>query len=221
MPIELPELPYPKNALEPYMSKQTLEFHYGKHHKKYIETLNKLITGTEFENKTLEEIMQTSFHQEEKIYNNAAQAWNHTFFWNCLTPEQEGPSPEFSKVIAENFGSFEDFKTKFTKEAKNLFGSGWAWMVKDSSGAIKIRALGNAGNPLVECGETPLLTCDVWEHAYYLDYQNDRPQFLENFWQIVNWNFVEENLSKDFSKSYGTIKPLGGQQVAATLARHQ
>ncbi len=200
MAIRLPNLPYAMDALEPYMSKQTLAFHYGKHHKKYVETLNDLIKGTSLDRKSLEEIMMATLSKKNKIYNNAAQAWNHTFFWNCLEGKGQKPSTELTKTIKKSFGSLGDFKNEFATEAKDLFGSGWTWLVKDKKGKLKIRSLSNAGNPLVECGETPLLTCDVWEHAYYLDYQNERPKFLENFWKIVNWDFLASNLEEDAEK---------------------
>lgn len=197
MAIEFPKLPYALEALEPQMSKRTLEFHYGKHHKKYVDTLNELIKGTEFDQKSLEEILEASVGKKQKIYNNAAQAWNHTFFWNCLIPSGRKPSEDLTNTIAKSFGSLDEFKSEFETMAKDLFGSGWAWLVKDKQGLLKIRTLGNAGNPLAEFGETPLLTCDVWEHAYYLDYQNERPKFLKNFWDLVNWEFVEASLEQE------------------------
>jgi len=196
MAIELPNLPYSTNALEPQISRQTLEFHYGKHHKHYVETLNELIQGTSLDRKNLEEIMSSTVGKKQKLYNNAAQTWNHTFFWNCMVTSGRKPSTELTKTIEKNFGSFDDFKNEFATEAKDLFGSGWTWLVKDKRGKLKIRSLGNAGNPLAEFGDTPLLTCDVWEHAYYLDYKNERPKFLEHFWKIINWEFVEANLEQ-------------------------
>lgn len=193
MAITLPPLPFESNALEPFMSKRTLDFHHGKHHKKYVDTTNELIQGTAFENASLEAIMLASAAGGGKLFNNSAQAWNHGFFWNCLTPPDRGPSANLEKIIERNFGSLDAFKKEFTDKGKEQFGSGWAWLVKDTRGRLAVRALGNAGNPLVE-DEVPLLTCDVWEHAYYLDYQNERPDYLENFWRIVNWEFVEANL---------------------------
>jgi len=201
MAIELPNLPYGTNALEPYISKRTLEFHYRKHHKNYVETVNKLIQGTPLDKRNLQEIMISTIEKKPKIYNNAAQAWNHTFFWNCMVTSGKKPSPELTRTIERSFGSFDDFKNEFATEAKELFGSGWTWLVKDKRGKLKIRPLGNAGNPMSEFGDVPLLTCDVWEHAYYLDYQNERPKFLENFWKIINWEFVEANLEQETQKS--------------------
>jgi len=188
MTFNLPSLPYEMDALEPYISKQTLEFHYGKHHQTYVNNLNKLVTGTEFENATLEEIIKKA---EGGIFNNAAQIWNHTFYWNCLNPNGGGiPSGKFAEAINESFGSFEVFKEKFSTASATLFGSGWAWLVKDTNGKLKIIQESNAGNPLRN-GHTPLLTCDVWEHAYYLDKQNRRPAYIDDFWKIVDWKAVE------------------------------
>ena len=188
MAFELPSLPYQMDALEPFISKQTLEFHYGKHHQTYVNNLNKLVPGTEFENATLEDIIQKA---EGGIFNNAAQVWNHTFYWNCLSPNGgEAPSGDFAKAIDENFGSFEAFKEKFSAASVTLFGSGWAWLVKNPEGKLEIIQESNAGNPLRK-GYTPLLTCDVWEHAYYLDKQNRRPAYVDDFWKIVDWKAVE------------------------------
>lgn len=208
MSIELPDLPYSLNALEPYMSQTTMKFHYEKHHKHYVDTLNELILGTPLERQNLEEIMSSSFGNDQKVYNNAAQAWNHGFFWNCMTPSLHSPSPDLTKTIEKSFGSLHEFKEKFETEAKNLFGSGWAWLVKDRLGKLKIRSLENAGNPINEFKDTPLLTCDVWEHAYYLDYQNERPKYLENFWNVVDWEFVEANLNMESARSgFSQTKP--------------
>lgn len=191
--FSLPELPYSKDALMPHMSAETLEFHYGKHHKTYVDNLNKLIEGTEHENKNLEEIIKTS---SGGIFNNAAQVWNHTFFWNCLTPQgTQEPSPKLMEAIKKDFGSFEAFKEKFSDTSIKQFGSGWGWLAKNKDGKLEILSTSNAENPLTQ-GKTPLLTCDVWEHAYYIDYRNKRPDFLAAFWKIVNWKFVEENWSK-------------------------
>ncbi len=197
MSIQLPILPYSLDALEPQISREALEVHYKKHHQNYVDTLNELIRGTSLEDKSLEEIMFLSFERKQKIHNNACQVWNHTFFWNCLIPSGHEPSKNLTEVIEENFGTVEDLKNEFATAAKALFGSGWVWLVKDKWGKLKVRSLGNAGNPLVDLGEIPLLTCDVWEHAYYLDYKNERAKFLENFWEIVNWEFVEDNLKKE------------------------
>lgn len=187
--FNLPELPFAKNALEPHISERTLEFHYGKHHQTYVNTLNTLIEGTEFENKTLEEIIKSS---DGGIFNNAAQVWNHTFYWNCLAPNHK-PAPEGSlkKAIEEAFGSFENFKEEFTKKSVGLFGSGWCWLVKDNEGKLSIIQKSNAGNPITE-GLTPIMVCDVWEHAYYLDKQNARSKYMESFWELVNWDFIEK-----------------------------
>ena len=187
--FNLPELPFAKNALEPHISERTLEFHYGKHHQTYVNTLNTLIEGTEFENKTLEERIKSS---DGGIFNNAAQVWNHTFYWNCLAPNHK-PAPEGSlkKAIEEAFGSFENFKEEFTKKSVGLFGSGWCWLVKDSAGKLSIVQQSNAGNPMTK-GLTPIMVCDVWEHAYYLDKQNARPKYMESYWELVNWDFIEK-----------------------------
>ncbi|ODN43899.1 superoxide dismutase [Piscirickettsia litoralis] len=193
MSFELPALPYEMNALEPHMSQETLEFHYGKHHNTYVVNLNKLVEGTEFANASLEEIINKS---SGGIFNNAAQIWNHTFFWNCLGPKGGSePSGELLAAINAKFGSFESFKEEFTKTAVTTFGSGWGWLVKNQAGELELVSTSNAGNPMTE-GKTPLMTCDVWEHAYYIDYRNARPKFLDAFWALVNWDFVAENFSK-------------------------
>ncbi len=189
---QLPELPYPMNALEPHISQETLEYHYGKHHKTYVDKLNGLIPGTEFENASLEEIITRA---SGGIFNNGAQVWNHTFYWNCLSPQGGGePTGALKDALNEKFGSFTDFKEKFSQAATTLFGSGWAWLVKNPDGSLDIVGTSNAGNPQTE-GKTPLLTCDVWEHAYYIDYRNARPKYLEAFWNLANWNFVAKNLA--------------------------
>lgn len=188
--FELPKLPYEMDALAPYLSKETLEYHYGKHHKAYVDNLNKLINDTEFEKLSLDEIIKKS---EGGIFNNAAQNWNHTFYWHCLTPKSpEKPSGKLAEAIITKFGSFEDFKKSFTEAGTKLFGSGWTWLAKDNNGELEIINESNAGLPL-KSGKKALLTCDVWEHAYYIDYRNARPKYLENFWKIVNWEFVEKN----------------------------
>lgn len=193
MAFELPPLPYAMDALAPKMSKETLEFHYGKHHKTYVDNLNKLVPGTEFEGQTLEAIIMKS---SGGVFNNAAQVWNHTFFWNCLSPKGGGAATgPIAEAIQKDFGSFEAFKEKFTDTSIKQFGSGWGWLVKNSSGKLEITSTSNAGNPLTE-GKTPLLTCDVWEHAYYIDYRNKRPDFLNAFWSLVNWDFVNSNFKK-------------------------
>lgn len=192
MTHRLPELPYAMNALEPHISQETLEYHYGKHHKTYVDKLNGLISGTEFESASLEEIITKA---SGGIFNNAAQVWNHTFYWNCLSPQGGGePAGALKDGINGEFGSFTNFKEKFSQAATTLFGSGWAWLVKNPDGSLDIVGTSNAGNPLTE-SKTPLLTCDVWEHAYYIDYRNARPKYLEAFWDLVNWNFVAKNLA--------------------------
>jgi len=193
MIFELPTLPYAQNALEPFISAHTLEFHYGKHHQAYVNNLNKLIIGTEFENSTLEEIIKKA---SGGIFNNAAQIWNHTFYWKSFAPNAGGEaSGALAEAIIKSFGSFEQFKEKFTTASATLFGSGWAWLVKKSDGTLDIVQEINAGNPLKN-NLTPLLTCDVWEHAYYLDYQNRRPDYVNAFWSLVNWKMVEERFLK-------------------------
>ena len=190
---KLPELPYAKNALEPHISAETLEFHYGKHHATYVDKLNGLIPGTEFENASLEEIIKKA---KGGIFNNGAQIWNHTFYWNCMSPDGGGkPSGELGKAIEGAFGDYNTFKNKFSESAATNFGSGWTWLVKNPDGKLEILNTGNAGNPLTD-GKQPLLTCDVWEHAYYIDYRNARPKYIEAFWNLVNWKFVLQNLSK-------------------------
>ena len=189
-------MPRPLPSLAPVISANTLNFHYGKHHKTYVETLNKLIVGTEFADMPLEKIVRATSGQaaQTAIFNNAAQAWNHTFYWNCLKANGGGtPEGALLEAINTSFGSFEEFKTLFTNMAIGLFGSGWVWLVKDEDGTLGVEAMSNAGNPLVN-GQTPLLTCDVWEHAYYIDYRNARAKYVETFWNLVNWEFVEKNL---------------------------
>jgi len=182
-------IPFLQDALEPHISKTTIEFHYGKHHQTYVDNLNKLIIGTEFENSDLEYIV---INANGGIFNNAAQVWNHNFYWNCLTPKSTlKPEGKLMEAIVEEFGSFEQFKEKFTNSAVTLFGSGWAWLVKNQEGKLEIIQTSNAENPMRQ-GKKPLLVCDVWEHAYYLDKQNRRPAYLESYWQIVDWKKVEE-----------------------------
>jgi len=191
MAFELPALPYEKNALAPHISEETLEYHYGKHHNTYVVNLNNLIAGTDFENMSLESIIQKS---DGGIFNNAAQVWNHTFYWNCLSPNGGGePTGAIADAINSTFGSFDKFKEEFTAACVTNFGSGWTWLVKNSSGAIEIVKTSNAGCPLTD-GVTPLMTCDVWEHAYYIDYRNARPAYVGAFWNLINWDFVNSNL---------------------------
>lgn len=178
-------------ALEPHISKTTLEFHYGKHHAGYVNNLNKLIAGTPFEGKSLEEIIMNA---NGGIFNNAAQVWNHTFYWNCMTPNpvKDKPKGKLMEAIIRDFGSFDEFKTKFIDKCVTLFGSGWTWLVADKDGKLSIVQTGNAQNPLTE-GLKPLLVCDVWEHAYYLDYQNLRANYVNEFWAIINWESIEKS----------------------------
>lgn len=193
MAIELPPLPYEMNALEPHISKETLEYHYGKHHKAYVDNLNKLIPGTEFEKMDLESIILKS---EGSIFNNAAQVWNHTFYWHCLTPHSsKKPEGELAQAIEKTFGSFEKFKEIFSQKAISTFGSGWAWLVKKQDGSIDVVSTSNAQTPMTS-QQKALLTCDVWEHAYYIDYRNARPSYVEHFWNLVNWDFVAKNFAK-------------------------
>ncbi len=193
MSITLPELPYPKKALSPHISEETLNYHYGKHHQGYVNKLNGLIENSKFEKASLEEMIKES---EGAIFNNSAQVWNHTFYWNSLSPTGGGnPSQETSNTLEKYFGSVEKFKEQFTARALGQFGSGWAWLIKTSDGQLKTQSTGNADNPLSN-GHIPLLTCDVWEHAYYLDYKNARPAYLSAFWNIVNWDFLNKNLQK-------------------------
>lgn len=188
--FELPPLPYAKDALQPYISAETLDYHHDKHHKAYVDNLNKLIQGTEFANLGLEDIIKKA---SGPIFNNAGQHWNHSFYWQCLSPKSsKAPVGQVAAAINKKFGSFEEFKQKFTDCGKTLFGSGWTWLAKDNQGELEIINESNAGLPL-KVGKVALLTCDVWEHAYYIDYRNERPKYLEQFWNLVNWEFVEEN----------------------------
>ena len=189
--IELPKLPYEMNALEPHISQRTLEFHYSKHHAAYVNNLNKLIAGTPFEGKSLEDIIKNS---NGGIFNNAAQVWNHTFYWNCMKPNpaKDKPKGKLMEAIIRDFGSFDEFKTKFIDKCATLFGSGWTWLVADKDGKLSIVQTSNAQTPLTD-DMKPLLVCDVWEHAYYLDYQNVRANYLNEFWAVINWEFVESN----------------------------
>lgn len=191
MPHSLPDLPYPKDALQPHISSETLEFHHGKHHRAYVNKLNELIAGTEFENASLEDIIKRA---SGPVFNNAAQTWNHTFYWQCMSPKGGGePKGKVADAIKAGFGSFADFREKFSRLAEGTFGSGWAWLVRGQGGALEIVSTSNAQNPMTE-GKTPLLTCDVWEHAYYIDYRNARPEYVKAFWNLVNWDFVAGKL---------------------------
>ena len=188
--IVLPPLPYANNALEPHMSRETLDYHYGKHHKGYVDKVNSLIAGTDFEDASLEELVAESTGE---IFNSAAQVWNHTFFWNCLSPRSQSPGEELERAL-ESLGGFESFQKQFDTAASGLFGSGWAWLVKDRKGALKIVTTADANTP-VRDGQVALLTCDMWEHAYYIDHRNDRAAYLKDFWPLVNWEFVAANLA--------------------------
>lgn len=189
--FELPKLPYEKNALEPYISAETLEYHYGKHHQAYVTNLNNLIVWTEFENMSLEDIIKKS---SAGIFNNAAQVWNHTFYWNCLSPNAWGvANGEVSKLIDRDFWSFENFKEKFNASAIWNFGSGWTWLVLNSDLKLEIYNTSNAATTLTT-DKKALLVVDIWEHAYYIDTRNARPKYVENFWNLVNWDFVNSNL---------------------------
>lgn len=192
MAFELPPLPYADDALEPHISAETISFHYGKHHQTYVTKLNEMVPGTEFEGMSLEEIIMKS---EGGVFNNAAQIWNHTFYWNGLTPNgKDAVSGDLAAAIDAAFGSFDEFKAKFTASCIGNFGSGWTWLVKNADGSLEIVNTANAGCPLTS-GQTPLLTCDVWEHAYYIDYRNARPKYVETFWTLVNWDFVAQNFA--------------------------
>ena len=192
MAFTLPELPYAMDALSPHISAETLEFHYGKHHNAYVTNLNKLVEGTANAEKTLEEIIKSS---DGGLFNNAAQVWNHSFYWNCLSPNGGGePTAKLADEINKAFGSFAESKEKFSTAAATQFGSGWAWLVQKSDGSLDIVKTANAGCPLTD-GVKPLLTCDVWEHAYYVDYRNARPKYVEAFWNLVNWDFVSSQMS--------------------------
>ena len=190
MAHELPALPYAMDALAPHISKETLEYHYGKHHNAYVTNLNNMIGGTDFESASLEDVVRNA---EGGMFNNAAQIWNHTFYWHCLSPNGGGePTGELADAINKAFGSYDAFKDEFTKKAVTLFGSGWAWLVRRDDGSVAIEQTTNADTPLTGA-DTPLLTCDVWEHAYYVDYRNARPDYVKAFWSLVNWDFASAN----------------------------
>lgn len=194
MSFTLPALPYSLDALAPHISQETLEYHYGKHHNAYVTNLNKLIPGTAFESMDLEAIIKSA---KGPVFNNAAQVWNHTFYWHCLSPQGGGePTGDLAEAIIATFGSFAAFKEQFTVTAISTFGSGWAWLVLDEAGTLKITSTSNAGTPMAS-GERALLTCDVWEHAYYIDYRNVRPDYVSAFWNLVNWEFVARNFHNE------------------------
>lgn len=191
MSFTLPELPYAKTALAPHMSEETFNYHYSKHHNAYVVNLNNLIKDSKFEKMTLEEIILAS---EGPVFNNAAQIWNHTFFWHSLSPNGGGePTGEVKTLIEKKWGSFDAFKEAFTKSAVSNFGSGWTWLALNKAGEIEIVNTSNAQTPITT-GHRPLLTVDVWEHAYYIDYRNERPKFINAYWALVNWDFANKNL---------------------------
>ncbi|MAM00549.1 superoxide dismutase [Hydrocarboniclastica marina] len=190
MAFELPPLPYEKNALEPHISAETLEFHHDKHHNAYVEKMNGMIKGTEDENKSLEDIIKSA---SGGLFNQAAQVWNHTFYWHCMSPNGGGaPTGAVADAINSAFGSFDKFKEEFAAKCVGNFGSGWTWLVKKADGSVAIVNTDDAETPLTT-QDKPLLTCDVWEHAYYIDYRNARPKYVEAFWNVVNWEFVNKN----------------------------
>lgn len=192
MTFILPELKYAQDALEPHISAETMQYHYGKHHQTYVDKLNLLVKGTPLESVTLEEIITTS---TGGIFNNAAQVWNHTFYWNCLAPNAGGkPTGKVLELIEDNFGSFEEFQKEFDTMAINNFGSSWTWLVQTSDEKLEIVNTSNADNPLTKKDLVPILVVDLWEHAYYIDRRNARPSYLDAFWKLVNWNFAEKNL---------------------------
>lgn len=193
MPFELPPLPYEMNALQPYISEETLEYHWGKHHRAYVNKLNELTKDNEYADLSLEEVIKKS--RSGPIFNNSAQVWNHTFYWHCMTPNAHPePQGQLADAIKKHFGSFKEFKDKFNLAATGQFGSGWAWLAKNSDGSLEIFSTSNAGTPMTE-NKQAILTCDVWEHAYYIDTRNDRAKYVENFWKLVNWQFVSDQFS--------------------------
>ena len=193
MAFELPALPYAKDALLPHISAETLEFHHGKHHNAYVVKLNSLVEGTDFAGKSLEDIIKSS---EGPVFNNAAQIWNHTFYWHCLSPNGGGePTGALADAINAKWGSFAAFQTAFNDKAVNNFGSSWTWLVKKADGSLDIVNTSNAGTPLTDSSIKALLTVDLWEHAYYIDYRNARPKYLDGFWALVNWAWVESNFA--------------------------
>lgn len=191
MEHKLPDLPFAKDALQPHMSAETFDYHYGKHHQAYVTKLNELIKGSKYEKMDLVEIILSS---EGGVFNNAAQHWNHSFFWNCLTPKGGGnPTGKVAESINKKWGNFDKFKEEFAKNATTNFGSGWTWLVLNKSGDIEIFNTSNAQTPMTS-GQKALLTLDIWEHAYYIDYRNSRPNFVNAFWNLVNWDFVNKNM---------------------------
>ncbi len=210
MAIELPPLPWARDALAPYISAETIDFHHGKHHQAYVTNLNNQIAGTEFESLSLEEIIRKS---SGGMFNNAAQIWNHTFYWNCLAPNAGGePGGRLGEAINKAFGSFAKFKEEFTRTSVGTFGSGWGWLVQRPDGDLALVSTSNAATPLTG-SDRALLTCDVWEHAYYIDYRNARPKYLEAFWNLVNWKFVESQMA------YSSVRNIGNNIELSTLQR--
>jgi superoxide dismutase, Fe-Mn family len=192
MAFELPQLPYPMDALKPHISAETLEFHHDKHHNAYVTKLNELTKGTKFENASLEEVVKSA--DAGPLLNNAGQHWNHSFYWKSMGPRKGGePKGPIAEAIKKAFGSFDAFKKQFSDAAAGHFGSGWAWLVRGKDGSVQVVATHDAGCPIRE-GQTPILTCDVWEHAYYIDYRNARPKYVEAWWNLVNWDFANENI---------------------------
>lgn len=198
MRFQLPALPYPMGALEPHMSRETLEYHYGKHHKKYVDTLNGLVQGSRYDGASLTDIVRDA--PRGKLFNNAAQVWNHTFFWESMTAKPKPPSERISGLLSDQFESVQAFTERFTAEAVEIFGTGWAWLAQRDDGSLVIVPEEDAGNPVRE-GYNPLLVCDVWEHAYYIDYRNERDKFLKAFWNVVDWDAVERRLQPEKSVS--------------------
>lgn len=199
MAFTLPDLPYGKDALEPHLSSKTLEFHHGKHHAAYVKKLNGAVEGTKYENMPLDELVasikEEPVERPQFIFNQAAQHWNHSFYWKCMSPDGGSPSSDLEKAIKEAFGGLEEFKQTFTNESTSHFGSGWGWLIKDTGGNLRVISTHDADTPLAH-GQTPLLTVDMWEHAFYLDYQNRKGEYLEAFWKLINWRFVNENFEK-------------------------
>jgi Fe-Mn family superoxide dismutase len=195
MPFELPALPYAKDALAPHLSQETLEFHHGKHHQAYVTKLNAAVEGTPYAKLDLAELVRKAHAEGNKpVFNNGAQHFNHSFYWNCLSPKGGGSPPDrVKRALDQSFGSFDAFKKAFSDEATNHFASGWAWLARDKAGALRVMGGHDADTPVAH-GLVPVLTCDVWEHAYYIDYRNARPKYVEAFWNLVNWDFVAENL---------------------------
>lgn len=200
MPFEVMKLPYSYNALEPNISAQTMMFHHDRHYRGYIENLNELVEGSLLAIESLESLMLKTYEADKKIYQNAAQAWNHEFYWNCLSPAKQIPSPELLRIIEAHFGSQQAFKVDFARAAQEIFGSGWVWVVRTSSGELEIQALEKAENPLVK-GDVPIFVCDVWEHAYYLDYQNERAKYVSQVWDLAHWGYFERNIHESLSKN--------------------